>query len=80
MRKSMTVKAVHDSDLQKLLQDIGLLDKLICGELICAFCGYSVDLDNLGTIFPYDDDIKVTCDSSKCVWEITNRRSAIVDE
>jgi len=76
MRKSTTVKAVYDSDLQELLRNLGILDKLIAGELSCAVCGCSVDLDNLGTIFPLENDISVSCDNERCVRTITTRGAA----
>ncbi len=71
MRKVATVKAIYDSDLKQLLQNLGILDKLIAGELSCAVCGCLVDLDNLGTIFPLGNDVGVSCDSSRCIRVVT---------
>ncbi len=76
MRKVATVKAIYDSDLDQLLTNLGMLDKLIAGELRCAVCGCQVDLDNLGTIFPNGDELRVSCDNPRCVRIITSRGAA----
>ena len=73
MRKQVEMKAVYDRDLEQILANLGILDKLIAGELRCAVCGCQVDLDNLGTIFPHGDEVGVCCDSDRCVRTITNQ-------
>lgn len=71
MRKKVEIKAVYDEDLGRILENLGILDQLIAGELKCAVCGCQVDLDNLGTIFPYDDKVGVSCDNDRCIRIIT---------
>ena len=76
MRKRVEVKAIYDQDLELVLANLGILDKLIAGELICAVCRCQVDLDNLGTIFPDDDEVGVSCDKDRCIRIITTRGAA----
>jgi len=73
MRKRVEVEAVYDQHLERVLANLGILDKLIAGELNCAVCGCQVDLDNLGTIFLDDDNVGVSCDNNRCVRTITTR-------
>jgi len=73
MRGKVEVKAVYDGDLEQVLADLGILDKLIAGDLNCAVCACQVDLDNLGTIFPDGDEVRVSCDNDRCVRIITTR-------
>lgn len=73
MRKRVEVKAIYDQDLQQVLANLGILGKLIAGELNCEVCGCQVDLDNLGTIFPDGDEVGVSCDNNRCVRTITIR-------
>ena len=61
------VRAVHDQDLEKLLDGLGILGKFKHGELQCKFCRGVITFDNLHSIFPQSGDIKFVCDSSKCV-------------
>ena len=67
------MKAIYDKDLEQVLANLGVLDKIIAGEINCAVCGCQVDLDNLGSVFPEGDEIKVTCDNDRCVRTITTR-------
>ena len=76
MRKRVEVKAVYDQHLEQVLANLGILDKLIAGELNCAVCGCQVDLDNLGAIFPDNDNIGVSCDNNRCIRIITTRGAA----
>ena len=76
MRKRVEVKAVHDQHLERVLANLGILDKLIAGKLNCAVCGCQVDLDNLGTIFPNGEDVGVSCDNDRCVRAITTHGAA----
>jgi len=76
MRKRVEVKAVYDQHLERVLTNLGILDKLIAGEVNCAVCGCQVDLDNLGTIFPNGEDVGVSCDNDRCVRAITAHGAA----
>ena len=40
-RAVSVVKAIHGSDLEKVLRRLGLCEKLVRGELRCAICGRS---------------------------------------
>jgi len=73
MRKKVEVKAIYDQDLERVLANLGILDKLIAGELTCAVCGCQVDLDNLGTIFVDGDNVGVSCDNDRCIRAITTK-------
>jgi len=77
MRKRIEVKAVYDQDLKQVLENLGILDKLIAGELNCAVCGCEVDLANLGAIFPEGDEVGVSCDNNRCVRIITTRGAVV---
>ena len=73
MRKKVEVKAVYEQDLEQVLANLGILDKLIAGELNCAVCSCQVDLDNLGTIFVDGDNVGVSCDNDRCIRAITTK-------
>ena len=67
MRERATVRAVWDSDLAGLLSSLGLSDAVDEGTLHCEVCDRKVNLENLGTIFTYGNEIKVSCDRTSCV-------------
>lgn len=67
MRKRIEIKAVWDSQLKHLLENLGILEPLLLGKFKCTRCGRTVDLDNLGAIIPYKDEVTVVCDDTLCI-------------
>lgn len=64
------VRAVHDEDLEKILEGLGVLNKFKNGELKCKFCNTIINFSNLHSIFPQSGSIKLVCDNSDCVREL----------
>lgn len=73
MRKRLDIKAVWDSDLQVLLENLGIWEELLLGEVTCLECQRVVSLENLGTIIPREDGAEVTCDDPQCLRAVTAR-------
>lgn len=61
------VHAVHDEDLEKVLERLGILVKLKRGGLKCKFCSRVITLENLHSYFPQSGDIKFVCDNANCI-------------
>lgn len=75
MRNTISVKAVYDSDLERLLKSLGILDEFVAGTFNCFVCGCPVDLDNLGSIFSDDGEVCVSCDNNRCIRTVTTREA-----
>ena len=60
------LRAVHDTDLEGVLQSLGLLEGLRRGQLQCGVCGNTVTFENLRCIYPQGSKIKVCCDRPEC--------------
>ena len=73
MRARREIKAVWDSDLKVLLENLGVIEPLIQGDFICIVCDNNVDLDNLGAIIPDGNQVSVTCNDTRCVRAVTSR-------
>ena len=71
MPKRIEIKAVWSSELEHLLGNLGILEQLLLGELVCAQCGRTIDLDNLGAVIPQKDTTKVVCDNTPCIHAVT---------
>ena len=67
------VKAIHDSDLKKVLRKLRLYEKLTRGELKCAICGCPLTLDNLGGLYRENGEVKLVCNKIKCLVEAAER-------
>lgn len=67
---SQKISAVFDKDLEKVLRDLGLYDQLVAGEIKCIFCGSVITLSNLEFIFSKNGRIVISCNSSKCKYQM----------
>lgn len=65
------IRAVHDQNLEKILEGLNILNKFKRGELKCKFCSGKITFDNLHSFFPQSGDIKLVCDSSNCVRQLS---------
>jgi len=69
MRKH-TIRAVHEQDLEVLLNSLGLSELMAKGELNCGICGSIVNLDNLLCVYPLKDEVKVCCKNPECYKQV----------
>ena len=69
--KSVTIKAVMDTEIHKILNQTGQFEDFISGNLKCANCGSVITIDNLSTLVPFDNNgsikLKFYCNSVECV-------------
>lgn len=65
-RKRITVNAVHDEDLERVLRDLGIFDDLVSGRLRCRNCDCVVGLSNLGAVLAEDGAVRVACMEKAC--------------
>jgi hypothetical protein len=68
--KNHKLEAVFDSDLESILKDLGMLDKLNNGSLRCYYCKEVISLSNLQYIFPKKGQIVVSCNKPDCVLRL----------
>jgi len=67
------IKAIHDSDLERVLKKLGLYEKLIKGEFRCAVCGRSLMFENLGGLYRENSGVKLVCNKVECLVEVAER-------
>lgn len=65
------IRAMMNSDLEKLLIQVGDYDKFLEGELHCHACGRDLNVDNISMVLPVREDGKMAlryfCDNSDCM-------------
>ena len=61
-----TIKAIHEYDLEKFLESIGLLDNIRTGTIVCARCRKPVTLETFDSIGRFNDKLKTYCNRSDC--------------
>ena len=69
-RERQKIKAVHDSDLDGLLESLGILEKIRKGYLKCNVCGGSISMENIQLIIPIKDGIGLCCDKLSCLQQL----------
>lgn len=66
------LRAVHDKDLEILLEKLAIVSKLKHKKLKCSICKTVITFENLHSIFPRSGSIKLICDNTECIKELTN--------
>ncbi len=61
------LKAIHDDDLEAFLSSLGLLDKILSGDIKCKFCRDQITLENLQSVFPDSGSISIVCKKELCM-------------
>ena len=68
------IKAMMDTDLEKLLIQVGDYDNFIEGKIKCHNCGKILNEDNIAMIVPVNDNgslkLHYICDNPKCIKTI----------
>ncbi len=67
------VPAVHRRDLEMVLDEIGLKEKIVAGKLRCAGCDKPVTLEKIQCLYMEDNEIRVCCDNIECYREVVVR-------
>lgn len=60
------IKAVHERNLEKVLEDLGLLAAVKEGRVACKFCRKKLTVENIQCLYPKDGDIVFCCNDIKC--------------
>ncbi|HLA82413.1 MAG TPA: hypothetical protein VJP78_12475 [Thermoleophilia bacterium] len=69
-----SIRAVHDDDLDAVLDRLGLGGKLRAGDLKCRICGEIVTRETLQALFPDSGTIKVLCNKPSCMTGLIRGR------
>lgn len=64
--KQGTIKAVHDDDLARLLDSLGVLNDVYEGKKKCYFCGQTITLGTIECIFPKNGEVNICCSARNC--------------
>jgi hypothetical protein len=61
------MSAVHDKDLDVLLEGLGIRSKLRSGRLRCSICDSIVTPENLGALYYDSGQVRVLCNEIGCL-------------
>ena len=61
------VQAVHERDLDNLLNKLSLKDNFNAGKIKCEFCKNTITKDNLYSLISESGAINFVCDMPQCI-------------
>lgn len=64
------VPALHRRDIEQVLKDLGLLDQIKAGSIVCIKCGLPLRIDNIQCLFMDNNTIKLCCSNIDCYKSI----------
>ena len=67
MKNKLNIPAIHDNDLTKILDGLGLTDKIERGEINCLNCSKTINLNNLGGLVARKKQIEIICNDPECI-------------
>ena len=80
MLAKVTLKAVHDTDLIKVLKKLHIYELIIQSRCRCSICGRAINLENLGGLYKDDDgDVQVVCNDIRCLYNAAEKISRRTD-
>ncbi len=71
------IPALHENDVERLIIQLGLYDKIESGELSCSQCGKRININNIQCIYRDSDELKFCCDNLDCYKALLNKRKTL---
>ena len=65
-RNRLKIPAIHDRDIETVLNDLGVLDKIYSGELLCSVCGTPLTLETIECLYMEGTEMKFCCQKVEC--------------
>ena len=60
------LSAIHEKELEDLLRNLGLMDEIKAGNVLCNFCEKKITVENLQSVFPLEGKIVFCCEDIRC--------------
>lgn len=69
--KNISIKAVMDKDLNRILVQTGQYEDFVSGSIKCANCGRLINDNNISSLLPYEENgaikLRFYCNNIECV-------------
>jgi len=60
------IKAINRDDIEQILIDMGILDKIKAGKVHCEKCGDVISMGNIQCLYAEENEIKFCCAKIDC--------------
>ncbi|MFA5145343.1 MAG: hypothetical protein WC723_05005 [Candidatus Omnitrophota bacterium] len=68
------IKAIHSKDMEKYLENIGILADVTSGKYKCSVCNKEITLSNIAFLYPENNEVRFCCDDPHCYEIIIKKR------
>jgi hypothetical protein len=72
LTEKFEIKAVHEKNLEAMLESMQLLQLIKEEKLSCRFCGKTITLNNFQCIYPKNNEILFCCYNLACFEQALN--------
>jgi len=79
-RNRVKVPSIHDDNLRTVLDDLGILDEVISGEIPCSVCGAPLTLDTIECLYMQGNELKLCCQDIECCKLVLNSTKSVEAE
>lgn len=73
MNKKIHIPAIHDNNLKKILDDLGLSKAIDQHQQNCINCGDVITWDNIAGLKVLRGEVRVICTNPECLATLTNQ-------
>ena len=67
------IEAVHEDDIEKILEKLGLLESLKNGKLRCEYCECIINEKNIQSLFSHNGRIGFCCENILCYEKLKDK-------
>lgn len=68
--KTAELNAVYAEEIEEFLNSLGVLSEIKQGNKLCFYCQKPVEITDIVSIFPADNDVQVCCSSLQCYHQL----------
>jgi len=69
--RDITVPAIGDEELPRVLRKLGLYDDVTSGRATCYICGEVLKLETIGAIALIDNKPVLVCSKPSCIGKVS---------
>jgi len=71
-RNRLKIPAIHNHDLETVLNDLGILEELLSGQIHCSVCGTPLTPDTIECLYMQGTELKLCCQKIECCNLVLN--------
>jgi len=74
--EKLKLRAVYEKDVEKLLNNLGILEKVKEGAFSCHFCKEKITMENFGGIIRMRGKLELFCEKIECYLKMLEARKS----